>query len=56
MASSRKHSKKQDRRAAIVFCTVVAVLLLALALLLGWLFFLRSAGEDAQTAPLPEGM
>ena len=53
MASSRKHSKKQDRRAAIVFCTVVAVLLLALALLLGWFFFLRSAGEDAQTAPSP---
>ena len=53
MASSRKHSKKQDRRAAIVFCTVVAVLLLALALLLGWLFFLRPAGEDAQTAPSP---
>ena len=53
MASSRKHSKKQDRRAAIVFCTVVAVLLLALVLLLGWLFFLRPAGEDAQTAPSP---
>ena len=53
MASSRKHSKKQDRRAAIVFCTVVAVLLLALALLLSWFFFLRSAGEDAQTAPSP---
>ena len=53
MASPRKHSKKQDRRAAIVFCTVVAVLLLALALLLGWFFFLRSAGEDAQTAPSP---
>lgn len=53
MASPRKHSQKQDRRAAIVFCTVVAVLLLALALLLGWLFFLRPAGEDAQTAPSP---
>lgn len=53
MASPRKHSQKQDRRAAIVFCTVVAVLLLALALLLGWFFFLRSAGEDAQTAPGP---
>ena len=53
MASPRKHSQKQDRRAAIVFCTVVAVLLLALVLLLGWLFFLRPAGEDAQTAPSP---
>ena len=53
MASPRKHSQKQDRRAAIVFCTVVAVLLLALALLLGWFFFLRSTGEDAQTAPSP---
>ena len=53
MASPHKHSQKQDRRAAIVFCTVVAVLLLALVLLLGWLFFLRPAGEDAQTAPSP---
>ena len=53
MASPHKRGQKQDRRAAIVFCTVVAVLLLALALLLSWFFFLRSAGEDAQTAPSP---
>ena len=53
MASPHKRGQKQDRRAAIVFCTVVAVLLLALVLLLGWLFFLRPAGEDAQTAPSP---
>ncbi len=53
MASSRKHSQRQDRRATIVFFTAVAVLLLVLMLLIGWFFFLRSTGEDAQTAPSP---
>ena len=53
MASSRKHSQRQDRRATVVFFTAVAVLLLVLMLLIGWFFFLRSTGEDAQTAPSP---
>ena len=53
MASRKPEQKKKDKRATVVFFTAVAVLLLALALLLGWLFFLRSAGEDAQTAPSP---
>ena len=53
MPSPKPVQKKKNMRATVVFFTAVAVLLLALVLLLGWLFFLRPAGEDAQTAPSP---
>ena len=51
MPSSRSPAQeKKDTRAAIVFCTVVAVLLLALAAAL--IFMLaHPAGEDGQAAP-----